>query len=126
MDGYGGQAIRTGKPVHLPRVRRDGSSSADLLLDKRVASFCAAPLTTVRGTIGVLAFGSLEPDTYSDDDVVLMGRVAALVAVAVENALNLETVREQQRARAGGPADAGCDCLVPQSRIRCIINDVAS
>ena len=72
MDGYGGQAIRTGKPVHLPRVRRDGSSSADLLLDKRVASFCAAPLTTVRGTIGVLAFGSLEPDTYSDDDVVLV------------------------------------------------------
>src|SRR5574338_777934 len=32
MDGYGGQAIRTGKPVHLPRVRRDGSASADLLL----------------------------------------------------------------------------------------------
>jgi formate hydrogenlyase transcriptional activator len=97
---YGGAAIRTGEPVHLARIPHDGSIWSDLLIDYGIGSFCAAPLVTARRTLGVLAFGSRVPEAYSRYDVELMARVARVVAVAVENALNLETVREQQVALA--------------------------
>ena len=99
LDGsYSGLAIRSGRPIYVSRVGVDGSRSNDLLAAHDVTSFCAAPLVTARRTLGVLAFGSLIPDAYSPEDVELMARVARVVAVAVENALNLETVREQQTA----------------------------
>jgi formate hydrogenlyase transcriptional activator len=97
-DTYAGHAIRTGEPVHLPRIHRDGTVSNDLLIEQGIASFCAAPLITARRTLGALAFGSPVPEAYSAHDVGLMARVARVVAVAVENALNLEIVREQQAA----------------------------
>jgi formate hydrogenlyase transcriptional activator len=95
---YGGQAMRTGRPVYVARVGPGAHQSNDLLVEHGVASFCAAPLTTVRRTLGVLAFGSLLPDAYAPEDVELIAAVARVVAVAVENAINLETVRQQQTA----------------------------
>jgi formate hydrogenlyase transcriptional activator len=53
-------------------------------------------LTTPRRTLGTLHFGSPVEDAYSSDDIEFMSRVARLVAVAVENATVLETVRRQQ------------------------------
>ena len=97
-ESYAGEAIRTGEPVYLSRIHRDGTLSNDLLVEQGIASFCAAPLATARRTLGALAFGSHVPDAYTTNDIELMARVARVVAVAVENALNLETVREQQAA----------------------------
>jgi formate hydrogenlyase transcriptional activator len=99
MEGsYPGEAVLTERPVYVPRVRPGGPHPSDVLIEYGVASFCAVPLTTARGTIGALDFGSFMPDAYTPGDVEFMARVGRLVAVAVENAINLETVREQQAA----------------------------
>ena len=95
---YPGEAFRTGRPVYVPEVRPGGPPPSDVLLEYGVASFCALPLVTARGTLGVLDFGSFTRDAYTADDIEFMMRVANLVAVAVENAINQETVREQQAA----------------------------
>jgi formate hydrogenlyase transcriptional activator len=99
MDSsYPGRAVRTGRPVYVPHVRADGPYPSRVLAEHGVASYCAVPLVTARRTLGSINFGSLAPDAYTPEDVELMGRVARLVAVAVENALNLEAVREHQAA----------------------------
>ena len=99
MEGsYSGLAVRTERPVYVARVQRGGPPPSDVLLEYGIESFCAVPLTTARRTLGSLNFGSRTPDAYTPEDIELMTRVANLVAVAVENAMNLETVREQQAA----------------------------
>ena len=99
MDSsYPGQAVRTGEPVYLPSVSADGLYPSTILDEYGVKSYCAVPLQTARTIVGSLNFGSLTPDAYTAEDIALMSRVARLVAVAVENALNLEKVREHQTA----------------------------
>jgi formate hydrogenlyase transcriptional activator len=99
LDGsYPGLAVRTGQPVYVERVTPDGPRPSDILAEHGIASFCAVPLTTARRTLGTLHFGSRVADAYSRADVEFMSRVARLVAVAAENALNFETVRAQQAA----------------------------
>ena len=95
---FPGLAVRTGRPVYIPRVEAHGLYPSEILVENGVASYCAVPLMTARGTLGSLNFGSLTPDAYTPDDVDLMGRVAKLVAVAVENATSLDAVREHQAA----------------------------
>jgi len=95
---YPGQAVRTGRPVYVPSVRSDGPYPSAVLAEYDVASYCSVPLKTARKVLGSLNFGSLTPDAYSPEDVELMCRVARLVAVAVENAMSLESVREHQAA----------------------------
>ena len=97
MDSsYPGQAVRTGRPVYLPRVTAGGLYPSRILVQYGVASYCVVPLMTARGILGSLNFGSLRPDAYTPDDIDLMARVATLVAVAVENAMMLDKVREHQ------------------------------
>ena len=95
---YAGLAVRSGEPVYAARLQPGGPRPSDLLIEHGIASFCTVPLVTVRRTLGILDFGSRLEDAYSPDDIEFMGRVARVVAVAVENAMNLETVREQQTA----------------------------
>ena len=108
-NSYPGLAVKTGRPVYLPRVEATGLYPSESLVEFGVASYCAVPLTTARSTLGTLSFGSLSPNAYTPEDVELMAQVAKLVAVAVENAQSLEAVREHQsgaaaRARSARPA----------------------
>jgi formate hydrogenlyase transcriptional activator len=97
LDGsYTGLVVRSGEPVYIPRVQREGPPPSEILAAHGIRSFCGVPLTTPRRTLGTLHFGSPIEDAYSSDDIEFMSRVARLVAVAVENATVLETVRRQQ------------------------------
>ncbi len=74
-----------------PRVRT-------LLRENGVRSYCLLPLTTVQRKLGALGIGSVQPGVYREADLELLNRVAAQVAVAIDNALNfekVETFREQ-------------------------------
>ena len=51
---------------------------------------CHLPLTTARGRLGVLAFGSRSGEAYTEDTLAFMEQVAAIVAIAVENGINRE------------------------------------
>jgi formate hydrogenlyase transcriptional activator len=94
---YPGMAVHGGRPVYVSPIDPSGPYPSPVLAEYGVQSYCAVPLVTGRGTLGSLNFGSLARDAYSPEDVAFMSRVASLVAVAVENAISLEMVRDQQR-----------------------------
>src|SRR5262249_11758811 len=50
-DSYPGLAVRTGRPVYIPHVKADGLYPSESLVEFGVASYCALPLTTARGTL---------------------------------------------------------------------------
>ena len=97
-DSLPGIACRTGKSLYVARVEAGGPPPSDRLIQYNIASACAVPLTTPRRSLGVLTFGSHDENAYTPADIEFMERVGALVAVAVENALSLDTIREQRVA----------------------------
>jgi formate hydrogenlyase transcriptional activator len=72
-----------------------------ILREKGVRSFALVPLTTAQRRVGALGFGRLVRRPIVDGDLQFMQRVAAQVAVAVDNALNRESSQayQQQLAR---------------------------
>ncbi|MEO7730505.1 MAG: sigma 54-interacting transcriptional regulator, partial [Kofleriaceae bacterium] len=95
---YPGRAIETGRPVYVAQVEPDGQPPSAIMAEHGVRSYCAVPLITAHGTIGALNFGSVDREAYTADDIELMSRVGALVAVALENARGVATIREQRAA----------------------------
>jgi formate hydrogenlyase transcriptional activator len=59
-----------------------------------VTSHCALPLTTARHRLGALVFASKQVAAYVDADVKFLQQVANQVAVAVENALAFDKIKE--------------------------------
>lgn len=62
-----------------------------------VRSIAIVPLTTAQRRLGAMGFGRLVPEQLTDAEVQFMQRVAAQVAVAVDNALNYEAARAYQK-----------------------------
>jgi len=65
-----------------------------------VRYFAILPLTTAQRRLGAMGFGRLRPQAISDSDLQFMQRVAAQVAVAVDNALNFESAQAYQQELA--------------------------
>src|SRR5215467_10171917 len=70
------------------------------LREEGVRSFAVLPLTTAQRRLGAMGFGRLRPQAISDSDLRFMQRVAAQVAVAVDNALNFEASQAYQQQLA--------------------------
>ena len=70
------------------------------LIREGVLSFAVLPLTTAQRRLGALGFGHRESRQLTDAELHFMQRVASLVALAVDNALNFETVQAFQRQLA--------------------------
>jgi len=70
------------------------------LRDEGVRSFAALPLTTAQRRLGSMGFGRLRPQAIPDSDIQFMQRVAAQVAVAVDNALNFQSSQAYQKQLA--------------------------
>src|SRR6267142_2646851 len=64
--------------------------------EHNVRSLAILPLTTAQHRLGAMGFGRLVPQRITDTEVQFMQRVAGLVAVAVDNALNFETSQAYQ------------------------------
>jgi formate hydrogenlyase transcriptional activator len=79
------------KEIRFPRVTK-------MILELGVKSFCAVPLTTAQRKLGALVFGSLQAAAYDDVDLEFLQQVAKQVAVAVDNALNYQSVQCYQQA----------------------------
>src|SRR6201984_2003642 len=65
-----------------------------------VRSFATLPVTTAQRRWGAIGFGRLLPKAISHSDIQFMERVAAQVAVAVDNALNFESAQAYQHQLA--------------------------
>src|SRR5499427_912111 len=76
-------------PDFMPRYR-----------EHNVRSLAIVPLTTAQHRLGAMGFGRLVPQRISDTELQFMQRVASQVAVAVDNALNLETSQAYQKQLA--------------------------
>jgi len=59
-----------------------------------VQSICFLPLTTARRRLGALTFSSKQPSAYDSADVRFLQHIANQVAVAVENALAFQELKE--------------------------------
>ena len=70
------------------------------LQNEGVRSFAAVPLTTAQHRLGAIGFGRYVPHGMGDTEVQFMRRVAAQVAVAVDNALNFEAAQKYQQQLA--------------------------
>src|SRR6267378_4269532 len=64
--------------------------------EHNVRSLAILPLTTAQHRLGSMGFGRVVPQRITDTEVQFMQRVAGLVAVAVDNALNFETSQAYQ------------------------------
>jgi formate hydrogenlyase transcriptional activator len=71
-----------------------------ILRENGVRSFCSVPLTTAQRRLGVLSFGRTTPHHYGEVENAFIQQVARQVAVAVDNALNLERAQAYQRQLA--------------------------
>src|SRR6202790_5066839 len=76
-------------PEYMGRLREYGVRSVALL-----------PLTTAQRRVGAMGFGRLAPQRITDTELQFMQRVASQVAVAVDNALNLESSQAYQKQLA--------------------------
>jgi formate hydrogenlyase transcriptional activator len=72
-------------PEFMHRLRQEG-----------VRSFALLPLTTAQRRLGAMGFGRLIPQRITEGELQFMKRVACQVAVAVDNALNLESSQAYQ------------------------------
>jgi formate hydrogenlyase transcriptional activator len=69
-----------------------------ILREKGVRAFALVPLTTAQRRVGAMGFGRMVPDAVME--LQFMQRVASQVAVAVDNALNLESSQAYQQQLA--------------------------
>jgi formate hydrogenlyase transcriptional activator len=100
-----GTVWRTQEPIQIADLRRDQrfTHSKRLVMESDLRSYWVLPLTTARKALGALAFGSQRTNAFDDCDAEAVCRVARIVAVAVESALNtahctsLQKRTEQQR-----------------------------
>jgi formate hydrogenlyase transcriptional activator len=90
LDGtVGGLAIRTKRPVYLPRpdMVRFPSELTKRFFDKGFQSMCSVPLVSQGRAVGVLTMGSMREDALTDEDIELLGQVAQQIALAIDNAM---------------------------------------
>jgi formate hydrogenlyase transcriptional activator len=65
-----------------------------------VKYYCALPLTSAGRRLGALGFASVKNEVWNDDDLEFLTQVARQVAVAIDNAINFESVRSAERRAA--------------------------
>lgn len=65
-----------------------------------VKFYCAMPLTSAGRRLGALGFASVKNEVWNDDDLEFLRQVARQVAVAIDNAINFESVRSAERRAA--------------------------
>ncbi len=75
--------------------------SMECIRKQGIRSACALPLTTVHRRLGCLACGSRYPNAYSGEEVGFLSLVADQVALAIDNALNIEALQLAHRELQG-------------------------
>jgi len=76
-------------PEFMQRLQREG-----------VYTIAILPLTTAQHRLGAMSFGRYVPQGVTDAELDFMKRVAAQVAVAVDNAINFEAAQAYQKQLA--------------------------
>ncbi|MGH8564502.1 MAG: sigma 54-interacting transcriptional regulator [Gammaproteobacteria bacterium] len=99
-ESPGGWVWQTQRPLVVSNLENETRFPrvTALLRQQGMRSFCAVPLTTAQRRLGALGFGSLDESAYDEADLDFLHQVAAQVAVAVDNALNYQSLQRYQQA----------------------------
>jgi formate hydrogenlyase transcriptional activator len=99
VDTASGWVWQNQQPLHFPDLRQETrfSGTFDRLRERGYRSYCLLPLTAALDKMGVLGFGSSRTSVYGTADLQLMERVAALMALAVENGATRQTLKEEKQ-----------------------------
>jgi formate hydrogenlyase transcriptional activator len=101
--GPAGFVLKSQKPLsgtteelfkRFPRMKKS------LLRQHHVRSLCMLPLTTAQRRLGVMGIGTSKEHHYETQEMEFLRQVARQVAVAVDNALNAEAVKNYQKELA--------------------------
>ncbi len=97
-----GWVWQTQQPVVVEDTSRDARFPEFMqrLQKEGVHSIALVPLTTAQRRLGAMGFGRLAAHRIGDPELQFMQRVASQVAVAVDNAFNLESAQAYQRQLA--------------------------
>jgi formate hydrogenlyase transcriptional activator len=89
---------QTQQPLVVPDLELEARFARvfDLFRERGLRSYCVMPLTTAQRRLGALGLGSSQLDAYQEEDLRLLGRVAELVALALENSLTRQALRDEK------------------------------
>ena len=95
----GGYIVKTQQPLVVQNIDKETRfpETLNLMRENGVKSFCGLPLTTAHRRVGVLGLGSVAPEAYPAEQLNFLARVAAQVALAVDNALNFQQAQSYQQ-----------------------------
>ncbi|HYL10860.1 MAG TPA: sigma 54-interacting transcriptional regulator [Candidatus Acidoferrales bacterium] len=101
-DTPSGLVFETQQPYLSPDISEENRfpEFVKRLTAEGIRAVSILPLTTAQRRIGALGFGLRASHNYSRDEVEFMLRVAAQVAVAVDNALNYQSAQTYQQQLA--------------------------
>ena len=109
LDGSSaGRAFRDAKPLHIPDFGPDSNcfSALDFVSGFETRSLLAVPLMLKGRPLGVLeVVNKIGADHYTEDDITILGTLAAPSALAIQNA------ELQRRIEAGASEIADLDRL---------------
>ncbi|MGB7150990.1 MAG: sigma 54-interacting transcriptional regulator [Terriglobales bacterium] len=98
VDTASGWVWQNQKPLLFPDLRQEARfpGTLDGLRERGYRSYCLLPLTTAREKLGVLGIGSSQESAYGSTDLQMLERVAALIALAVENELSRQAMQKEK------------------------------
>ena len=98
-DSCSGWVWKSQRMLVLPDIREEKRFPVILetLRARGIRSYCMFPLTTARGRLGALGFGSARVNAYSESDLQLLEQAANLVTLAVENTLTRQDLNEEKQ-----------------------------
>jgi formate hydrogenlyase transcriptional activator len=103
VDTASGWVWRNQQPLLFSDLRLETGfpGTLDGLRERGICSYCLLPLTTAGERLGALGMGSSCPSAYQTTDLELLQRVAAFLALAVQNELSRQALqKEKQRLQA--------------------------
>lgn len=109
------QVLKDGAALLIEDREKTASLDYDSLSKARTSSVLCVPLTMAGKSLGVLYLASNEPDVHFDSDhLQLASTIAAIAAVAIENARHIEWLESENKRLI---ADAGIEhSMVGESR----------
>jgi formate hydrogenlyase transcriptional activator len=99
QDSLSGEVWKTQQPIIISDTAQESRFPRAIksFAAYEVRSALCLPLTTPRRQLGTLTIGAAKSNTYQSGDLEIPKRVAAQVAIAVENALNYEDAQAFQQ-----------------------------
>ncbi len=109
------QVINTGRPLHIPDVRKETRYRvSDVARQEGLCTLLSIPLRTKTAVIGVLNVYTSEPRCFDEDDLRLLTLLASQSAIAIENATlhrdemeAREQLRQSEKLASLGTLSAG-------------------